>query len=212
MNSTYISTGRKVIASGVFGILADGALIGYLTSFGTRRADVMLWIHNVCFILQLLFLIPLVITFCKQIYPKPSARALLNLGIGSICVTILFLLLGIFKVIKDFLFWFPQGFFGVWLIVTCWRLKSLLPKWIKWFGITTGIGFILVGVFPLGYALFVDSIILHIPPPSDEVMGKIPISPANIVMHYILWLGSFMGKLMLPFWSLLTGLKLSRIK
>lgn len=216
MNTSYSSAGRAAIVSGVIGILAIGSLLGYLTTFGqdAQNAVVLQKFHDVFLILQLVFLIPVVIAFCKLISHHSSyiSKAMLNFGVGAICFTILFLLLALPKILKDFLFMFPQGVFGVWLIIACWRLKGLIPQWIRWFGIIVGLGLTLVGIFPLGFALFVDKIILQIPAPSDEVMEKIPETPANIFLHQILWIGSLMGMLTLPIWTITIGIKLLRIK
>ena len=216
MNTSYRTAGRAAIASGVIGILGIGSLLGYLTTFGQDAQNVVVLqkLHDAFLILQLVFLIPVVIAFCKIMHGHSSymLKTLLNFGIGALCFTILFLLLALPKILKDFLFMFPQGVFGVWLIIACWRLKGLIPQWIRWFGIIVGLGLTLVGIFPLGYALFVDKIILHIPAPSDEMMEKIPSdTPANIFLHQILWIGSLMGMLTLPIWTILIGIRLLRI-
>lgn len=89
----------------------------------------------------------------------------------------------------------------------------VVPQWLRWFGIMVGFGLALVGIFPLGYAIFVDNIILHIPVPSDEVIQKIPVdTPANVFLHQIIWIGSFMGVLTLPIWTILIGVRLLRKK
>jgi hypothetical protein len=56
----------------------------------------------------------------------------------------------------------------------------------------------------------VDTLILQIPAASDEVVAKIPISPANMILHQLLWVGSPMGVLTLPFWTMLLGRQLLR--
>jgi hypothetical protein len=137
-----------------------------------------------------------------------SSQAMFNVGVGALSFTIFFLLLIFPKVLADTLYMFPQGIFGVWLIVSCWRLKGIVPSWLRWFGIIVGFGLTLVGIFPIAYAIFVDNIILQIPAPSDEVMNKIPAeTPANIVIHQILYIGSFIGVLTLPMWTIFIGVR-----
>jgi hypothetical protein len=138
---------------------------------------------------------------------------MLYVGIGSLCFTALFLSLNFPKILADVLYMFPQGIFGVWIMIACWRSGGLIPQWLRWFGIIVGFGLALVGIFPLGYAIFVDNIILHIPVPSDEVIQKIPVdTPANVFLHQIIWIGSFMGVLTLPIWTILIGARLLRKK
>lgn len=215
MNISYRSAGRAGIASGVIGIVAYVFLIGYLAirNQDAQNGVVPLRVHDSCVILQFLFLIPVVFAFFKLIqeHSPNKSRAMLNVGVGAICFTVLFLLLILPKILADTLYMFPQGIFGAWLIIACWRMKRLIPQWLRWFGIIVGFGLTLVGIFPVGYAIFVDSVILHIPAPSDEVIEKIPAdTPPNIFLHQLIWIGSFMGVLTLPIWTILAGVNFLR--
>lgn len=217
MNLSYRSAGRSAIASGVIGILGYGFLIGYLAirNQDTQNGVVPIRVHDSCVILQFLFLIPIVFAFYKLIqeHSPNTLRAMLYVGVGALCLTSLFLLLIFPKVLPDVLYMFPQGIFGVWIMVACWRMKTLIPQWLRWFGIIVGFGLTLVGTFPLGYAIFVDNVILQIPAPTDEVMQNIPTeTAANILLHQILWIGTFMGVLTLPIWTILVGVRLLREK
>jgi len=169
-------------------------------------------IHDAGVMLQFLFMIPAVFGLYElsQKRSPGMGRATLYIGIGAIFFTVLFLLLGLVKVIADVLYMFPQGIFGAWLIVICWRMKNVLSRGLRWFGIVVGFGLALVGSFPLQYAIFVDKIILQVPAASDEAVAKIPISHANMILHQILWIGSPLGVLTLPFWTLLLGRRLLR--
>jgi hypothetical protein len=217
MNLSYRSAGRAAIASGVIGILAYGFLIGYLAirNQDAQNGVVPIRVHDFCVILQFLFLIPIVFAFFNLIqeHSPNTSRGMLNLGVGALCFTSLFLLLIFPRVLADVLYMFPQGIFGVWIMIACWRMKDSIPQWLRWFGIILGFGLTLVGTFPLGYAIFVDNVILQIPAPTDEVMQRIPTeTPANILLHQILWIGTFMGVLTLPIWTILVGVRLLREK
>jgi len=179
----------------------------------TQLDMVLIRVHDFCVILQFLSLIPLVFAFYKLIQRQSpnTSQAVLYVGIGSLGFTALFLSLNFPKIVADVLYMFPQGVFGVWLMNACWRLKGLTALWLRAFGVVVGLGLALVGLFPLGYAIFVNIIILHIPAASNEVIGKIPLdTPANVFLHQILWVGSFMGVLTLPIWTILTGARLLR--
>ncbi|MDP9076502.1 MAG: hypothetical protein M3O71_03685 [Bacteroidota bacterium] len=217
MNSSYRSAGRAAIASGVIGSLAYVFLIGFLVirNQDAQNGVLPIRVHDSCVIIQFLLLIPVVIALFKLIQENAPgiSRTMLNAGVGAICFTVLFLLLIFPKILADTLYMFPQGIFGICLIVACWRLRGIIPQWLRWFGIIVGFGLSFVGIFPVGYAIFVDNVILHIPAPSDEVMDKIPAeTPANILIHQFLYVGSFLGVLTLPIWTILIGVRLLRIK
>jgi hypothetical protein len=79
--------------------------------------------------------------------------------------------------------------------------------------IIVGFGLALVGIFPLGYAIFIDKIILQIPAAPDEEVAKIPTDTnANIILHQILNIGTVLGVLTLPIWTIIVGIRLSREK
>ena len=217
MTSSYRSEGHAAIASGVIGIVAYISLIGFLLirNEDAQNGTVPIRVHDSCVILQFLFLIPVVIALFKLIRERSPAisQAMLNSGVGAICFTVLFLLLIFPKILADTLYMFPQGILGVWIIVACWRLQGIIPSWLRWFGVIVGFGLALVGIFPVGYAIFVDSVLLHIPAPSDEVMDKIPAETfANTLLHQFLYIGSFLGVLTLPVWTILIGVRLLRKK
>jgi len=215
MNLSYRFAGRAAIASGVIGIVAYLFLIGFLfiRNQDTQNGVLIIRVHDSCVIFQFLFLIPVVVALFKLIKERSSnlSQAMSNVGVGALCFTALFLLLIFPKILADTLYMFPQGVFGIWVIIACWRLQAIIPQWLRWFGIIVGFGLTLVGLFPVGYAFFVDNVILHIPAPSDEVMNKIPAeTTANIIIHQILYIGSFIGVLTLPIWTMFIGVALLR--
>ena len=216
MTSSYRSAGWTAIASGAIGILAVGFLIAYLffRSDSMDEAMYMENIHDVAVMLQFLLLIPVSFALQKLSQQRSVGISKLTLvtGIGAIFFTALFLLLGLVKVIAAVLYMFPQGIFGVWLMIVCWRIPGIISRGLRWFGMIVGFGLALVGSFPLQYAIFVDKIILQIQAASDEAVAKIPISHANMILHQVLWIGSPLGVLTLPFWTLLLGRRLLREK
>jgi hypothetical protein len=215
MITSYRSAGRAAIASGVIGIVAYVFLIGFLLirNQDAQNGVLPIRVHDSCVILQFIFLIPVVTALFKLIQERSSnsSQGMFIVGVGALGFTIFFLLLIFPKVLADTLYMFPQGIFGVWLIIASWRLKGIVANWLRWFGILVGFGLTLVGIFPIGYAIFVDHIILQIPAPSDEVMNKIPAeTPANFLVHQFLYIGSFIGVLTLPIWTIFIGVSLLR--
>lgn len=214
--SPYRSAGWAAIASGAIGILAVGSLIGYLV-YRNQTYDLgilMQRFHDVGVILQFLLMITVIFGLSRlsqQLSPAIS-RLTLKIAVGALLFTVLCLLLIFPKIVWDGLYMFPQGIFGVCLIFINLRLKGIISKGLRWFGIVVGLGLTLVGMFIVGYAIFVSTIPFHIPAASFEEIQNIPITSANIFLHYFIDIGSLLGVLTLPFWTILIGRRLLREK
>jgi hypothetical protein len=135
---------------------------------------------------------------------------------AAICVTakirwrrlvVLLVLLGIGqKIVSNGFYLFPQGIFGIWLIVVNWRLSGSLPGWLRWFGMIVGLGLALVGTCFIGLC-FVYPATLAIPAVPQESIKEVN-SVANTFFHQLLFSASFMGVATLPIWTILTGFQL----
>ena len=73
-----------------------------------------------------------------------------------------------------------------------------------------GLGLTLVGLFFVGYSIFVSSLMLKIPAASIEEAQAVPWTRANDFLHYFIWIGSYMGVYPLPFWTIWLGYVLLR--
>jgi hypothetical protein len=222
MHSSYRSPGRAAITSGVFGIIGYGFLITAVTT----RTEVALSLnnptylmfktHDVLVILQFIFIIPVTLALYRisQLQPPAISKLTYRLGKGAAFCTALFLLLGIFLIISDGLYSVPQGVFGVWMIIVCQRMQKELSNGLRWFGVIVGLGLIITGLFFPLYAIFVSSTVLKIPAvdPSDPANFPDHFTWINQHLHYLLDIGSVMGMLTLPFWTILIGRKLLRQK
>ncbi len=205
----YRSAGWCAIASGIIGALAFGFLMTYLNVRDENYAQGIFFLrfHDGGAVFQFLLLIPLVFALHRLQEQQASTidKTILNAGIWSLVFAALFVLLTIPGILSDVLYLFPQGIFGVWLIFINWRLKGILSNGLRWFGIIVGTGLAMSGVFPVGYAIFVDTIILQVPAAPDEAVQKIPVdTTANIILHQMVGIG-LIGVIMLPVWTLLTG-------
>ena len=171
--------------------------------------------HDIGVLIQFLLLIPVTIGLYKlsQRQYRGISSAMLNIGIVALCLTAIFLLLQFPNILAIVLYMFPQGVFGVWLIIACWHMKGIFPEWLRRFGFVVGSGLALVGIFPLGYAIFISKIILRIPAAPDEEVAKIPTDTiANAVLHQVLSIGTIIGVLTLPIWTIIVGVRLRRGK
>jgi hypothetical protein len=210
------NAGWAAVASGLIGVLAYASLVGYLITRSRpdpHVGELFIRAHDIGVILQFLLLIPVVsgLYINAQLRPPSMSRPLFFTTVGALFFTAIFLILIFPLILADALYMFPQGIFGVCLIFICRQLTGLLPRTIRWFGMIVGFGLTLVGIFPLGYSIFVDPVMLRIP---IGDMSKYPfpttISLANNILHKFIWIGSFMGVLTLPFWTLILGIFLLR--
>jgi len=201
----------------VFAITAFGVLaVGVNTMFKSRPdqvgfVDLMFRTHKVGIILQYLFMIPVAFglhTIAHQQFPGVSRRTL-ALGVVSLSLTVLCSLLFILNVVADDLYLVPQGVVGAWLMIINRRLSGVFPRSITQFGTVVGFGLLLVGTFPLAYAVFVDPIGLRGPVPPDYPN---PETTANTIIHLIFYLGTVLGVITYPVWIILLGRQLLRVR
>lgn len=211
--SSHRFAGWASIASGAIGLFAFGALWSGLLTRGGESADhsgdAMFRLHDAGVILQYLLMIYVVFAI-YDIARRRSvemSRTTLNVGIGALVFTILFLLLGSTKVMMDTAYMVPQGVFGLWLIVVNKTMSGVFSRGLRRLGMVVGVGLILVGTFPIAFNIFVDPVGFLGTLPDDYVDKE---TLANNIVHLILLLGSFMGVATLPIWSLLLGIKLQR--
>jgi hypothetical protein len=215
MESTYRSAGRAAIASGVIGIIAFAFLITAVTTrtsvVVSQKGYFLFKAHDVGGIFQYLLIIPAAFALYQLSHKAPPglSRSTLRLGVGAASCTALFLALGIFKILSDGLYSFPQGIFGIWLIIVNGRLSGKLSKGLRWFGLIVGLGLAILGTVEPGYAIFVDPVILQIP---AVVPTTYPGTYANFLIHKIIWIGTFMGVIPLPIWSIMLGRRLFQKK
>lgn len=214
--SSYRSAGLAAIISGIVGFLAIGSLVAFLIPHITEhlKGGIFIRVHDVCVILQFLLLIPVVLGLYKLSFRRSPGmtQAMFITGVGAIAFTVLFLLLIFPKILNDTLYMFPQGIFGVWLIVMSWRLQDILSRGLRWFGMVVGFGLALVGTFPSGMTIFVPWYTISPPPEILTVTPEIStgVHLADIVFHQLLWIGSFIGVITLPLWTLLLGRRILR--
>ena len=212
--SSFRLAGWSAILSGVFGILAIAILLYAVFSRTTwELTDEILLLfntHNLLSIFQMLLLIPLVFAFQKLSRTKPPemSRTMLIIGVTALGCTALFHLLYFPKILSDEYYMIPQGVFGAWLIVISYQLSGIFSRVLRWFGIVVGVGLLLVGLYEIGFGIFVDPTALRIPAPDFSSMKDPGPTMANLVVHRMLDVGSFLGVLPLPILSIILGRKL----
>jgi hypothetical protein len=220
---SYRKAGLAAIVSGLIGISAFALLMTAVTTRVTWIPSDRVWIlfnaHDIGVACQFLLLIPVVfgLRTLSQQNPAALVNATCSTGVGALIFVVLLVLLGIGeKIVSNSFYTFPQGVFGVWLIVVNWRqsgsskspgsLHVPLPRWLRGFGMIVGLGLALTGVAFVGIA-FVYPDLLAIPAVPTESVKPMN-SPANTFFHQLLLIGTLMGVATLPIWTLLTGLQL----
>jgi hypothetical protein len=215
-DSFYRKAGWAAVTSGVIGIVAYGLLMTAVKTrtgwIPTERVYLFFRAHDFAAILQFLLLaiVPLGLQKLSRKTPRGMSKATLATGVGAVLFVALLLLLGIGKIVSDGLYTFPQGVFGVWLIVISWRLFGSLPRWHRWSGMVVGLGLALVGIAFVGIAFAYPSMLAIPAVPIENVVEQNTLT--NNISHHILYVGSYMGVATLPIWTILTGLKLLREK
>ena len=216
VESLYRSVGWAAIICGIIGFLAFGFLAAFLNLHLTEhlRDGILIRSHDVCVILQFLLMIPVVFGLYKLSYQRSPgmSRATLVTGVATLSFTVLFLLLIFPKILNDTLYMFPQGVFGVWLIVVSWRMRGVLTRGLRWFGMVVGFGLALVGTFPSGMAIFVPWYTLGTPPAIPAVTPEVStgVHLADNLFHQFLLIGTFIGVITLPIYTILLGTRFLR--
>jgi hypothetical protein len=207
--------GWLAITSGAIGLAAFAVLITAVTTRTTwvlsSRVYLLFRAHDAGVILQFVLLVPLArgLQRLSRRNPPSISKGTNVWGVGAISVVVLLLVLGASKIVNDMFYMLPQGVFGAWLIVVNVRLSGLLPRWLRVFGMIVGFGLVLVGtVFP-GLAFFVYPNMLKIPAVSvdNEAFQN---TELNRILHLVLYIGSALGVVTLPIWTLLAGAILLR--
>jgi len=207
--------GTLAIASGVIGLVALVLLIVAVTTRSTwtlsSRVYLLFRAHDIAVVLQLLLLIPVALRLQRPSRQNSSGigRNTVAWGIGTLCLTAILLLLGTCRVVNDMAYMLPQGLFGWCLILANSRLSGVLPRWLRYLGMVVGFGLVLVGIVFPGLALFVYPNMLKVPavPVDSEAFQN---TALNHILHVILAIGSGLGVVTLPVWTLFTGAILRR--
>jgi len=201
--SPYRVVGWVSMTSGALGLAAFGSVVTALrlrVIADPHTAELCFGAHDIGATGQYLCLIPVVLALWQfsQERPERVSRSFITVGIAALSSTAILLLVEYFNL--NWLPWYmvPQGVFGTWLILFCWRQTKVLPAYLAGLGMIVGFGLVLVGTFPLGYTFWVDPFA--------------PDSVANRFLHRIVEIGSYLGIFLLPFWTILVGVRLLRVK
>jgi hypothetical protein len=205
-NAACRRTALIALLSGLIGIIGYGFLIGFLVSRSENGDTWLLMsrLHDVACAFQFLLLIPVISGVYKLLRQNdPQAkRMIFIIGAVAALTTSICLLLVFSRLVSEILYMIPQGIFGTSLIVINLQKYEFISLGLRIFGVIVGIGLLLTGVFPFGFAFLVSMDVLRIP---AAPMREYPQTNANNLLHILLVIGSFMGVITLPFWTILLG-------
>jgi hypothetical protein len=211
---SYRSAGWAAITSGAIGLIAYGFLWAFLIkrmSGASEQTFVpLIRTHDVAVILQSIFLIPLVLTLGGIVGERsPGARRpIVVVGVAALSLMIISLVLITANLISDGFFMLFQGLLGMWLIGVNRRVSSVFPRGLTRFGIVVGVGLVIIAVFPIGFAIFVDPSLGPVPWDYQPPAGT---EKADEILHNILVIGGFIGVATQPFWSAFIGRRLLKM-
>ena len=200
--------GRLAIISGVFGIAAFACLVVFLVMRPSdpQTSHILLRSHDAGVIVQSLCLMPFALALgaIARQQSHETGRVMGIAAVTSLTLVVILMVLSFVNIVADVLYMIPQGAVGGWLIAVCRQHANGLPKGLRILGIVAGVGLLLISVFPIGYALFVDPAILY-GPISDHVPAPPGTRKANGIIHLVLAIGTLIGCSMYPLWSALAG-------
>jgi len=196
------------IVSGIFGIAAFACLIVFLVMRPSdpHTSHMVLRSHDAGVIVQSLCLIPFALALdgLARQHSHGSRRVMAVTAVTFLILIVVLMVLSFAQVVADVLYMIPQGAVGAWLVAVCLQHANGLPKGLRRLGIVAGVGLILISVFPIGYALFVDPAILY-GPISERGPAPAGTRKANGIIHMVLAIGTLIGCSMYPLWSVLAG-------
>lgn len=211
------NAGVIAIAAGCIGLVSFGLLFGGLTAssvspdvgrIGTGR--VLLRGQDIAVALQALLMILVTLAILRQRTPLRQAPWLAAVGIpGHVGVVLSIALYFAFGAVSgDMLYMLPQGLIGIWLIALCGAASSLSVS-LRVIGVLAGIGLLLIAV---GDAIIANALGWQIFDlrARPSVPAEAVSSQGNWLGHALLPIGTLLGRILYPIWSIAVGYKLIR--
>jgi hypothetical protein len=219
--------GRAMIGSGVMGLFAFASLFAALYMRETTASqeqwasgviqpgiwDTLFRGHDIAVILQALLLVPAALAIRGRdsaptipgLPPMALVGALAN-ALVAVSLLMVFVLQS-----SDMLYMLPQGVVGAWVIWVARVRPPGLGKALCMLGWISGVGLVLVAIACLGIASAIGpSVLTLIGPAPKTVDPEGVLSPLNAWSHLLLDIGTVLGVLTLPAWSILAGRGIAR--
>lgn len=208
--------GRFALWSGVIGIVAVGLLIAALAAptpspnSMRRETSLFAW-QNAAVILQALGMIPVTIGLRRlgNIETDAGRPADVALGLFAQLSLILTSALLFTDTVSDMLYMAPIGLVGLWLLTINRRDDGVFSRGLVWTGRVAGTGLVTVGVGFVIYGMLVAPAVFTRPLSTAEIDAQ-SLTPANLVAHVCMAVGTLFGRIVYPTWAIFLGLRLLR--
>lgn len=204
------NAGVIAIAAGCIGLVSFGLLFGGLMTRKSGGSGSLFRGQDIAVALQALLMILVTLAILRLQTPLRQAPWLAGVGIlGHVGVVLSIGLYFAFGAVSgDMLYMLPQGLIGIWLIALCWSASSLSVR-LRVIGVLAGIGLLLIAVSDV---IIANALGWHIfdlrarPSVSAEAVS----SQGNWLGHALLPIGTLLGRILYPIWSIAVGYKLIR--
>jgi hypothetical protein len=209
-NTDQWRSGIFAVVAGFIGLVSFGLLFGGLMTRKRGGTDFLFRGQDIAVALQALWMI--LVTLKTLRYQTPPRQSPLLAGVsilghaGVVLSIVLVFASGAFW--ADMLYMLPQGLIGLWLIAVC-LSASGLSRSLRAMGILGGIGLVLITV---SAAIIANALGWHIfdLTTAPSVAAEAKSSPANRLGHTILPIGTLLGRILYPIWTIAVGYKLIR--
>ena len=202
------------LQSGIVGLIAVGFLIAALvaptpTVGGMRReTDWFRW-QDAGVILQALLMMPVVYGVHQLLQGRTSGNGRVGLGLFAQATLVLTSVLIFTHITSDMLYMAPMGLVGLWLLLVNNQRHGLWSRPLMWTGRVAGAGLLLIGIGLLIFGLTVAPAVFVRPLTTAEIDAQ-TLTPGNLIAHVCMAVGTLLGRLAYPVWTLLVSRALTR--
>jgi hypothetical protein len=202
-------TGRFAIIAGILGLIGTGLLIAALfaptPSPNTMRRETNLFLWQDAFVIaQALAMIPVTLGIYRVTSRTAGAAGTLVLGLIAQAFLVITTSLIFTDTASDMLYMFGVGLVGIWLFLVTRRALDLSSSKVMWTGRVAAFGLMLIGIGFLIYGVLVAPAVFVRPLTIPEIDAQ-TLTPANLISHLCLALGTLLGRVIYPVWTLLLG-------
>jgi hypothetical protein len=205
-------TGRAAIIAGLLGLIGTGLLVAALfaptpaTSTMRRETSLFLW-QDAFVVAQALAMIPVTLGLYRLTARASGATSAIAVGLFAQAYLVITTSLIFTNTTSDMLYMFGIGLVGVWLFLVNRRALDLGSSRVMWTGRVAATGLVLVGIGFLIYGALVAPAVFVRPLTIAEIDAQ-TLTPANLISHLCLAIGTLFGRVLYPIWTLLLGRRL----
>lgn len=204
------NAGVIAIAAGCIGLVSFGLLFVGLMTRRSGGTGSLFRGQDITVALQALLMILFTLAILRHRTPLRQVPWLAGVGIlGHVGVVLSIALYFAFGAVSgDMLYMLPQGLIGIWLIALCGAASSLSVS-LRVIGVLAGIGLLLIAV---GDAIIANALGWQIFDlrARPSVPAEAVSSQGNWLGHALLPIGTLLGRILYPIWSIAVGYKLIR--